>query len=92
MVKVGGEGDKSPFFGQLKAFLIMRLRIELRKGKFTQNRFFPFRVGGDGPRDPKVPRGDHPKPKLGWKVGEIARTGKKVPSSGRFRAFVPWLI
>ena len=92
MVKVDGEGDKSPFFGRLKAFLIMRLRIELRKREFTQNRFSPFRVGGDGPRDPKVPRGNHPKPKFGWKVGEIARKGKKVPSSGRFRAFVPWLI
>ena len=34
--------------------------------KFTQNVLSPFREGGDGPRDPRGPRGNHPKPKLRW--------------------------
>ena len=65
MVKVDGEGDKVPFFGQLKVFLVMRLRIVPRKWKFTRNRFSPIRVGGDGPRDPRGPKGGRPNPNLG---------------------------
>ena len=64
-MKADGEGDKSPFFGRLKVFLGMRLRIVLRKCRFTRNRFSPIRVGGDGPRDPRGPIGGRPNPNLG---------------------------